>query len=235
MSLLAVGCKGAGPETPVSGLSAEDELQQEIMASPVPQGPVKMETGKIVTVVCFYGANDHDDLSANKCRDMIADCQRSYGAASCRSVENPTQEQLTDLQASGPVIVVAHSTPAELSPDQDADKSAQSPYDIWDTPVTPEQVAGAAGNNPVIWYGCFGAGIAQNCRNVVPLQTESTVLDSSKPEIACRFRATMLCNDAYARTGRQFTQQQIQTCVFRTMRTLKMQHDPSCPDGTLIK
>ncbi len=176
--------------------------------------------GKHVYIVCFYGPSDHDGVAKKECARMTAECGKRYGAKFCHQVNNPTQERLTKLKDEGLVVVVTHSTP---------DPSEECGYDVWDSDLTPSQIAACFIDTPVVWFGCFGQGISdgKNCQNIIPLDPVNQVLHSGKPEVWCRFRATMACLEEFSGTGVEFTQADVEACVLNKLKTMSS-YDPSC-------
>ncbi|KNC80147.1 hypothetical protein SARC_07486 [Sphaeroforma arctica JP610] len=124
-----------------------------------------------VYVVCFHGERDHGTVVA-KCAYIFDKCKRAYGNNSCVKVNNPSKDQLDRINSrcrKGAVIVVTHSTPTH---------DTTCPYDVWDSDLTPTDIATIFPDTWVIWNGCFGWGIAAqpNCSNIIPVQGVDGVL-----------------------------------------------------------
>ena len=161
--------------------------------------------GGHVYIVCFYGENDHDDLVRSECNRKYRACVARYGSRYCHKVVNPTQNDLDRIRNEGVVIIVTHSTP-------DPEVECETGVDIWDSPLDPTDVA-ACTDGPVVWFGCYGAQVADECPNVIPLQDEPTILDNREPEIHCRFQATILCIEQLNRAGQPYSQEDLNRCV----------------------
>jgi hypothetical protein len=81
----------------------------------------------------------------------------------------------------------------------------------------------------VIWYGCFTKSVSEECPNVIPLQDRPTVLNTSDPAVACRFKATMLCWEELSRRNRgNPTTEEIMACVASKVPELTASGDPMC-------
>lgn len=120
--------------------------------------------------ICIYG--DRDDGSVpRKCADMKRKLQRMYPGSKVVRVNNPSQKKMEDLQRRagkdiGVIIVVTHSTPDD--PDEG--------WDVWDSPLQPEDIADIFDDKWVIWNGCYSADICREADNILPVQCESGLL-----------------------------------------------------------
>lgn len=180
--------------------------------------------GKIY-ITCFYGKNDTGGVAEAKCKEMFKTCKDRYGDGKCQVLHNPDVSDLEKkIGNKGLMIVVGHSTPNGSSPDKPVNPKCK--YDIWDTPVTPIDISNCG--LPIIWYGCYGSGVAKECRRVIPLQDKPQILDSRDPEISCRFKATMYCYEWYSQRGEATNAQKISQCVPGMMQRMKDAKDPYC-------
>jgi hypothetical protein len=224
------GCAGEGDKQSrqnVSGAEGNQESEQNQLAdSPTRSDNFARQNqstspitpaGRKIYIVCFYGENDHDNVARNMCEQKFRECKASYGAASCQKVVNPDRRALDRIRDEGLVIVVTHTTPSPTA-------ECPTGVEIWDAKpgITPTVVSECI-DAPVIWYGCFGASIAEKCPNVTPLADQPEVLDSRDPKVACRFRASTACIEELMRRGQPFSQADIDACTHQKMAQM-------CPD-----
>lgn len=222
-TLIAVSCART-EDSPVqngesdAGGGMVDSSSFQLNGTPVVKVPGK------VYIACFYGKMDHGNVAEAKCNQMLQQCKERYGANKCQVLRNPDNDDLEKIGNKGIIIVVGHSTPNNMSPDMPANPRCR--HDIWDTDVTPRDI-----NNcglPVVWYGCYGSGVAKECNRVIPLQEHPQILDSRDPEIACRFKATMYCYEQHSRSRDINPSKKIAECVSGMIQRMKETNDPYC-------
>ena len=127
---------------------------------------------------------------------------------SCERKNNPTLDEIKNLQGEGITVVVTHSTPkvefSSLLSDEEnelgemslenIDKS-QCKLEVWDA-LEGINVNTLSENisSPIIWFGCYGKDASDSCSNVIALADESKMLDTTAGEnrkaVACRYKAT---------------------------------------------
>ncbi len=176
--------------------------------------------GNNVYIACFFGENDHDQVVESDCRAKLEACKSTYGSKYCHRLDNPTQDRLSRMRNEGLLVVVTHSTP-ELDPSQ----AGPSGVGVWDSSLTPSQIAGST-TAPVIWHGCYGAGIGETCPNVIPLQDTPQVLDTrgeAGVEVNCRFQASVICAGEFNQTNQPYSQAQLNVCINQ-----KISENPQC-------
>lgn len=218
-----VGCAGPADETVKNEQTGSAAIDAETDSFQLNGGPVVKVPGKVY-LACFYGKNDHGNVAKKKCDEMLKDCKARYGSSKCEILRNPDKDDLEKIGSKGIIIMIGHSTPNNMSPDQPV--NPQCRHDIWDTGVTPKDI-----NNcglPVVWYGCYGSGVSKECNRVIPLQDHPKILDSRDPEIACRFKATMLCYEILSKQGKAIDPAKIDQCLPSTMQQLKASNDAHC-------
>lgn len=183
-------------------------------ASPSPSctPPTELSVnGEHVYLICIYGENDHDNLVRNACASMLNDCKARYGPRFCHRVNNPSEQQMERIRNEGVVVIVTHSTPSLTD---------ENCYDVWDSPLTPEQYARCFPKTPVVWFGCYSNGIASlpGCSNIVQMDCKNQLLDSRNPEVWKRMQATFLCLEEYKAAGENFTQEELEACVLEKLK-----------------
>lgn len=194
--------------------SSSIQISQATSRPPAPSDKPINVSGRLIYIVCFYGDQDHGNVASQMCEQKYRECIQAYGAPSCKKLINPSSAELNRIKNEGLVVVVTHTTP-------DADVDCRTGIGIWDAKpgVTPSKVCDSV-SAPVIWYGCFGKSVADQCPNAIPLADVPAVLDSRDPMVACRYRATTACIEELIKSGRSPSQKAVSDCVKNKMQLL---------------
>lgn len=183
----------------------------------------KIDLGRKVNILCFFGPNDHDKLVERHCPFMFKQCSDRYKEGTCVQQNNLTPVEIANIPKDEINVIVTHSTPPHKESSQGEpisldgeyvfDTSDEAEVEIWDTEVRTKDIGDS--KVPTIWYGCFGAQVSAQYPNIIALEDERRILDTSLhgDQIHCRFKATFLCIEQYIRQRKPINRSIGKYCV----------------------